>query len=250
MNGLEFVGPEAGRWLQQEMTLFGGIVDRVVPGCFPTFARVLHRIDPQARAIRWSEICEMTGATAHPLMQWHLISAGWAGHSAEIHQGRSGGTDPADGSLDRLSMVALYEILSAATADGDVFHACWNGWGGMPGWVSESGPVERLSPNFSGRVDDRPLLELPGRQYLVFTGTLDPENFAPDRDFFSFQSPSLSWPADQTWCVATEIDFDSTVVAGSVELIAAVLAHPDLEAWPVGPRDSLQFDGDLINLDR
>ena len=92
--------------------------------------------------------------------------------------------------------------------------------------------------------------DLPGRQYLVFAGTLDPEDFAPDPDFFSLQSPSLSWSADHSWCVATEIDFDSTLVAGSVELIAAMLAHPDLEAWPVRAHDSLQFDGDLINSDR
>jgi len=61
------------------------------------------------------------------------------------------------------------------------------------------------------------------------------------------QSPNLLWPVDRSWCVATEIDFDSTLVGGSAELIAAVLANPDLEAFPVRPDDSLQADADTVN---
>ncbi|MFC6896556.1 hypothetical protein ACFQGX_14110 [Nonomuraea dietziae] len=63
----------------------------------------------------------------------------------------------------------------------------------------------------------------------------------------SSRSPSLLWPADRSWCVGAEIDFDSTLVGGSAGLIAAVLAAPDLEAWPVQPGDDLSASGDLIN---
>jgi hypothetical protein len=34
-----------------------------------------------------------------------------------------------------------------------------------------------------------------------------------DRHFA--ESPCLFWPADRAWCVATEVDFDSTLVSGS-----------------------------------
>ncbi len=47
--------------------------------------------------------------------------------------------------------------------------------------------------------------------------------------------------------MSTEIDFDSTIVAGSSELIAAVLAEPALETWPVDPDDSLAHDADTLN---
>ncbi len=60
-------------------------------------------------------------------------------------------------------------------------------------------------------------------------------------------SATLFWPAERAWCVVTGIDFDSTIVAGSSELIAAVLAQPALEAWPVDPDDSLAHDGDTLN---
>jgi hypothetical protein len=40
--------------------------------------------------------------------------------------------------------------------------------------------------------------------------------------------------------------FDSTLVAGSTG-IEAVLANPDLEAWPLAEDDLLTFDADVIN---
>ena len=48
--------------------------------------------------------------------------------------------------------------------------------------------------------------------------------------------------------MATEIDFDSTVVAGSAALVEAVLAREDLEAWSVQPADLLSTDGDVVNV--
>jgi hypothetical protein len=47
--------------------------------------------------------------------------------------------------------------------------------------------------------------------------------------------------------VATEIDFDSTLVAGSLELVAAIVDAPELDSWPIQPNDSLAVDGDHLN---
>ena len=66
-------------------------------------------------------------------------------------------------------------------------------------------------------------------------------------DWFDPQSPSLLWPVDRSWCLATEIDFDSTLIGGPRELIDALLQQPDLEAWPVTATDDLSVDGDLVN---
>jgi hypothetical protein len=59
--------------------------------------------------------------------------------------------------------------------------------------------------------------------------------------------PQLLWPADQSWVVASEIDWDSTIVAGSRGLIDAVLADPALEAFEVDEDADLSWDGDIVN---
>ena len=259
VDGLQFIGPEPGAWLQERMTTFGGAVGEVTPPSYPAYARVLHRVDATGRAIRWSDVCAATGATAHPLMQWSRISRRWNGpdNSAPSGgRGRSSERDPDAGNLDPLSMAALYRVLTTVTPESEVFHAFWIGWGGLhPGLIAQFttdgpiGPPESQLP-FPSHVVDGPTLTLPGRDYLVFTGSLDPALFtASARSTFWPQSPSLSWPADHRWCIATEIDFDSTIVAGSNDLIAAVLTDPALEAWPVTAPDSLQDNADLINTD-
>lgn len=190
-------------------------------------------------------------------MQWHLICQGWAEHSdSDPLQCRSD-EDPRVGSLDPISMTALYGVLAQASGVGPVFHAFWNGWGGLhrpsvrvfefDGDGQDQNPPESAFP-FPPEVVDGATLDLPGRRHLVFSGALDPALFA-DRPGSVFwpQSPSLSWPVGHSWCVATEIDFDSTLVAGPVSLIDAVLAQPELEAWPVTADDRLTVDADTIN---
>ncbi|MHB8187472.1 MAG: hypothetical protein ACYDDU_15645 [Dermatophilaceae bacterium] len=63
----------------------------------------------------------------------------------------------------------------------------------------------------------------------------------------AWQSPNLLWSADRAWFLASEIDFDSTLVAGDTDLIAEILACPALDSWPVRPHDSLGSDGDMVN---
>jgi hypothetical protein len=59
--------------------------------------------------------------------------------------------------------------------------------------------------------------------------------------------PNLIWPADHSWFVASEVDFDSTLVGGSAELVETIVQCPALEAWQVEPTDSLAIDADKIN---
>ncbi len=47
--------------------------------------------------------------------------------------------------------------------------------------------------------------------------------------------------------MASEIDFDSTLIGGSSELARALLAEPELDAWPVEPADLLTASADKIN---
>jgi hypothetical protein len=61
----------------------------------------------------------------------------------------------------------------------------------------------------------------------------------PSQDWFVPQSPSLIWPTDNSWCVATEVDYNLTLIAGDRHLIDAVLGAEDLEATPIEPGDCL-----------
>jgi hypothetical protein len=58
----------------------------------------------------------------------------------------------------------------------------------------------------------------------------------------------LLWPADRAWFVAGDTDLDSTYVGGPAGLISALLADPDLEAWPVDAGDGVSYFSDTINV--
>jgi len=164
------------------------------------------------------------------------------------------------GQVDHEQLSALLDLLAAHTAggvDAEVVAALWEGFG----WVDGQGVVtvtvspegvtrERLAPAFSPEVLAAPRLELPHRAYLLFRGPLGavlPWCRAGAPGYWQ-QTPNLLWPTDRTWCLATEIDLDSTVVAGPRALVDAICAHPDLEAFEVGEGDSLMVDGDDVNV--
>jgi hypothetical protein len=104
-------------------------------------------------------------------------------------------------------------------------------------------------------------LSLPERDYVVFRGGIaefaDPDwaERMPWRDLKAeaagfgptAHAPSLVWPADRAWVMVSEVDWDSTIIAGSPELIAAVCTDPGLEAAPIDENASLQWDADRIN---
>lgn len=164
--------------------------------------------------------------------------------------------------MDVETLDALCGILAGHSAD--LAH-CFFGLCTIEGWL-DSISVEELQP----------LLELPcNRDYIVLTGPLSAvdqiavdwskssslwvahavENEAgppPEpgsSEFLRRQAPNLIWPADQSWLVASEVDFDSTLVGGSYSLIEAIVESPELEAWQVEPTDSLAADADKINGD-
>jgi hypothetical protein len=262
-----------GAWLEPRMCGFGGRVCSVVPTTgFEAFARILHPAGDGDRAIRWAEVSEQLGRTMHPLVQWNSIAGV---REVEVTEGRWprrhrsttttsewAGEEPETGNLPPAELGDLVDVLTGFTAQDDCFHAVWEGWGWLDGrgvayltaetgrWGRRASPGA-VPPALAPEVLAGPRLRLPGRDHVLFRGPLRAAlsigHEHPGGGVFWPQSPSLLWPADRSWCVATEIDFDSTLVAGSRALIDAVLAAADLEAWPVGPEDDLTEQGDLIN---
>ena len=231
----------------------------------PADARVLHpAADERDRLASWAQVCQLTGRIAHPLMQWHTIS------TAPPTDSPAGavswpGSDPKVGNLPPAMLASVLEVLAGFTADpGDCYHAVWEGWGWRHGdgtigtfFPSDSSdprrfcPPQPAPPGLPQEVLDGPRLSHPHRDYLLFHGPLRAAlsiGHQVTADWRLPQSPSLLWPADKSWLLATEIDFDSTLVGGSTQLVQELLQATPLEAWPVGIGDDLTIDGDRINL--
>jgi hypothetical protein len=235
-------GAAAGAWIAQGL---GSEIDSVaeqVPQVFEAYARVFHPAYTwELEPVRWAKVAETMGATAHREMQWDALvgKSGW------------GGQVPLAGVMDFFDLDALCEVLARHTADPG---ACHFGLCTLQGWL-DSIPAAYL----------RPFLRLPERDYIVLAGPLaavgqisrDWSGSGLVRAVFEAPRaarlaelageaagsrrdvPNLIWPADRSWFVVSEVDFDSTLVGGSAELIKTIVESPALEAWQVEPTDSL-----------
>ena len=144
-------------------------------------------------------------------------------------------TSPEQGNLHPTILRVLLSVLALHTATRDDCWFCvWEGWGRFVPWQQLSSP----------RWAD--VVRLPGREYRLARGTLDAALHLQKSPNL-FQSPNLFWPANRAWCVASEIDFDSTLVAGSEQLAIQLLNTAGLETWQVEPYDFLTHDSDRIN---
>jgi hypothetical protein len=73
---------------------------------------------------------------------------------------------------------------------------------------------------------------------LLFRGPIDVMTATTnDRDLGWPDYPQLWWPDDRAWCVATDIDLDSTFVGATEEGVASLLAEPRLEVVPAAIDD-------------
>ncbi|SDN41600.1 hypothetical protein SAMN05428965_0301 [Geodermatophilus sp. DSM 45219] len=223
-----------------------GSVFSIIPGGYDAYVRVLHPPEtPEGALETWEAVARRSGAVPHALMQWHAISS--SAHETTLGPPQLGG-------MPASTLAALIEVLQTESVDTDcqVLAAYWDGyaWLGRP-------PALDLSSVTKGRSAIKriplagPSVELiPSRKfYLVQAplGELMHIGHSESADWFIAESPNLIFPTDKKWLVSSEIDFDSTIVGCSSRLADALLAHPDLETWPVAGGDSLAFDGDTVN---
>lgn len=227
----------SAQWIAPRLTGEFGAVTLTVPAGYPAYIRICH---PALRRgsdelADWSEVARETGRQTHPAMQWHALvgSPDYSNMSGSLWTG----SNPERGNLVPEKLEILCDVLGQHTATPDrCFFCVWDGWGG-------------IREIFSREDLRKPRVRLPHREYLLVTGPIATALKIVGPHFPGWvQSPNLFWPADREWCVASEIDFDSTLVAGTPELVDAILQAPTLDSWPIGPDDSMAADADLINL--
>ena len=247
----------AADWIKPSLSAEFGAITRVVPQGYPAYVRVLHPAgNADDEPTTWKEVAAHTGRTVHARAQWHALVD--APDMFNTGDGLWPHRTPRVGSLAPAPFAELLRVLARyTTTPQDCLFGLWEGWG----WMSGTGVVRSSYDGTSSQVPSQvpspfteaelatPRLHLPDRDYLLLSGLLSaaPALSQYDDGPFSWQSPNLVWPADHAWFVATEIDFDSTLIGGTTDLITDILSAPGLEAWPVEPTGSVAADADDIN---
>lgn len=256
---------EEAEWYSAALAGFGGRVECVVPRGYPAYARILHRAGrPSSGSVRWAEVAAKTGTVLHPLAQFASLAGRWE-YERRVGLGWPG-SNPDEGTLDVEQLRALCRILARHTTSAEhCWLTVWEGWGNLPSAWPRSYPRIR-QPHRAYFLFHRPLDDVvdfsiaidslheefsTSARYLVSTSSsaaaadavVAPAGARPVR----LQSPSQWWPADRAWAVATEIDFDSTLVAGSDALVQEIVDDTGLEAFRVESADDLTTAGDTVN---
>ncbi len=210
-------------------------VGSVVPQGFAAYARLLHPATSVVRGgenLRWSEVSAWSGATLSSKSSWRDVAL-------PEHSPRSTppwrAPGPAEGRPATKDVRTLVRHLALETAASDVcYFAVWEGSvAGQSALLTERGTAREVIP---APEPPREVVALPWRNYWLYRGTLgEVTNIAPDR--WGAVSANLWWPEDHSWCVASEIDLPWTYLAGTEELVSAVVTDSSLEATRVRPDD-------------
>lgn len=216
----------AGDWIRDAVWPFGRGIGWLVPPVFEAYRRVLHpAYGVGVDFARWADVAAYTGAVMHPTVEWgSILEAGVrSGHG--IGDQVVWGDSPRTGDLEPSHRQALAAVLATFTTTPD---DCWFGV-----WEGQS---------FRGVDQDGPRLVLPGRGHLLFHGRVADAGKA-----FQGHGPSIWWPADRAWLVATDVDLMATYLGSSVECARAVDRAPLLEVLETTVDRSVTWDSDTIN---
>ncbi|HEU4692113.1 MAG TPA: hypothetical protein VFS23_27310 [Vicinamibacterales bacterium] len=245
----------AAGWIGDRLLPWGGDVGTrvcaIVPTGYEAYLRVFHHADEHTGTEtirrRWSELAQRSGRQMHPAVQFDRFA--WP-------------NPPQIGSLDRHEATTLVSMLRPHTTTPDAcWLAIWHGFGQLTGSVHEhvvgralDARIHRL---FAARSNSlapprdlaaAPTVSLPNREYFLYRG---PIGVVPRFEHLPghLQTPNMWWPEDRAWFVATEIDFDSTLVACTRSCALGLLAG-DLEVMEVSAETRLDIDGDTVNINR
>ncbi|NDK32525.1 hypothetical protein [Nesterenkonia haasae] len=192
----------------------------------------------------WADAAASFGTTMHRTAQYpRLVRSDYAECDSVVAPDGWRYSGPREGCLDAATLTTVAAVLARHTTTAHAgVAAIWEGWAGLP---------------LSAETAAGPRLELRGdapRSYILFDAGA--KDFADERwperapwvdDSLWAQSPSIIWPDDHAWVLATELDFDSTLIAGSTALVQDLVRTPGLEVHALPPDADLSWDGDTVN---
>ncbi|WNB86537.1 hypothetical protein [Cellulomonas sp. ATA003] len=224
----------AADWLVAAVRDFDHSVGSLVPPVFQAYARAFHPARRHGKAgadvdVSWTEVAAFNGRHAHAGMQWTSITGSWQ----YLHEDTQPGVwdvEPEEGTLPAAQAEALVQVLARFTSSPQqCFFSVWEGFGALA-----VPPVART-------------VLMPQREMRLLTGPLSEAVTASMETPPWEQSPSLWWPADRAWCVATDVDLMSTYIGASSACVQAVTTAADLEAWSIDSRHGITYDSDSLN---
>jgi hypothetical protein len=237
--------------------------------------------------MRWAEVADRQNTVFHPLAQWESVLGDY--HQPPYGTNGWQCEPPRLGQLDLDQLAAIATVLARhTTTPEDCLATLWDGHGDLypdsiryltlsgvepdetaddpgeddPAAVVASelppiGPLPFSDPSIAAAVAG-PRFPLPGRDSLLFEldiRSLTYLDWAERSGWARVGDPSpltpqTIWPGDRRWYLASEIDFDSTLIAGSRALIDDLLAVGEtgaIEVLEISRDADLSWNGDTIN---
>lgn len=244
-------------------TGMGTPVTSVVPVGYDGYVRIFHpALTPGPRGFAtWQEVADWSGRTLHPLAQFLRMSI-----PVRPNPGRPPFVEPPlTGVVIPVICEPLVRELTRLTGTPSTcYFALWEGWGELAGsrtrvvGATVDDPVhdaeEALIAAWQDQVALLPRFEQPYRRYLLGHGSIGVACDLYNQPLGSDPWPTLGltpqiwWPEDRAWVVATEVDFDSTIVAATAAGVEALLACDGIEALLIPSDGRLDINGDKINV--
>lgn len=234
MSYRQCMSSQEATWIKEALEIKQrGIISSIVPPIFPSYVRILHPArDIDGGNVRWERVCEVTGQKLGAYSQWSILSArsNWAAGTTVSAAQSLIAESPTKGSLDKSSADETAAIIRRVNGiSSECTFGVWDGWG----WLTSGSGNE-----FSYKVDSKPVLDLTDRSYHLFCGSQESVvNFSSE--LVHQPSANIAWPNDRSWFISTEVDFDSTVVGGSIDLCDALMGNEMIETFRVFPEGSL-----------
>ncbi|MEV5001521.1 hypothetical protein [Nocardioides sp. LML1-1-1.1] len=207
----------AADWLvSSASTTSGPGLRRLVPARFEAILRVFHPFGNGAEPVSWE-----TQASERDIdLQWNTPSASL----------RDGILVPPGRQLDVEQVKVLAETLPVGRADGpaagSIYIGAWVGWGDyrvFDGLPTYRGPRECFL--FRGTMED-----------LVAEAMADARGVSEGRPPLR---PYQWWPEDRSWYGLSDIDLDSTLLAGNRALLESVADRVESRFLPDDPDPDL-----------
>lgn len=203
-----------------------------MPRGFDAYVRLFHPayliVGSELTPVRWEEIARATGRKAHAGMQLNALT----GDYRFLQNPLPGVYDqpPQVGSLPSELTDCLEAALALQTTTATrCWFAVWNGFGGTRAEVRQAATFH---------VPQREFYLLAGQVGAVAESAVESPRY---------QSPNLWWPEDRAWCVATEIDLNTTYVGCSEACREALLTLPEAEALSIDPATGINWRSDTVN---
>jgi hypothetical protein len=224
-------GEITASWIKASLPRgLGPVVTEQVPSCYSSFVRIFHpAFDQQGHLIRWSRVAAEYGKVVHPEMQWNSISTD--ARSGGCSGLRWDGAKPSIAGMSFSLWASVSRILMQNTLSVDTFY-----YG-----------LSTIHSDVADSFQDAVPFVFGDRAFVICRLSRTELECEADREKASLLPPNILWPADKSWYLASEYDFDSTLIGGSEAIVRSMMSNAALEALEIGPEASLAADADRLN---